>query len=104
MEKVIESELMKDFNIVALPDKTKEIKEKIAKWEAELKPIKDELNKILAFVPNIHPDDTPLGGEEANREEKKWGETKAMSARHLGSGPTRLLLKELQTPCVNIIF
>lgn len=31
-------------------------------------------DSILANVPNIFPDDTPLGGEEANKEVKKWGE------------------------------
>jgi seryl-tRNA synthetase len=31
---------------------------------------------MLAAVPNIFPDDTPLGDEEKNKEIKKWGETK----------------------------
>ena len=30
---------------------------------------------LLGAVPNVFPDDTPIGGEEANREERKWGDT-----------------------------
>ena len=30
---------------------------------------------ILLSIPNVFPEDTPLGGEEANREERKWGDT-----------------------------
>ena len=52
------------------------IKKKLKGLELELDPLEIEFNDLLASVPNIFPDDTPLGGEEANREEKKWGETK----------------------------
>ena len=43
--------------------------------EDKFRPVNEEFRKILAEVPNITPDDTPLGGEENNREEKKWGDT-----------------------------
>ena len=53
------------------------LKQKLKKLELELDPVETEFNELLASVPNVFPDDTPLGGEENNREEKKWGDTKA---------------------------
>lgn len=53
--------------------KGKELKEKIAKLEKELEPTIRQLDLLLQDIPNVIPDDTPLGGEEVNREEKKWG-------------------------------
>ncbi len=50
-------------------------KKKLKDLELELEPVEMEFNELLASVPNVFPDDTPLGGEEANREEKKWGDT-----------------------------
>lgn len=52
------------------------LKKKLKELELKLEPGETELNELLASVPNVFPDDTPLGGEENNREEKKWGETK----------------------------
>ncbi len=64
------------------PDETqvkkgRELKDKLADQEHQLGSIEKELNELLLNVPNVTPDDTPLGGEEANREEKKWGEAKS---------------------------
>jgi seryl-tRNA synthetase len=59
-------------------DKLKEgksLKETLAQIEAQLGPVNDEYDKLLREVPNITPDDTPLGGEENNAEIKKWGDT-----------------------------
>ena len=53
----------------------KEIKEQLAELVAKSKLLKDEYLNLMNSVPNIFPDDTPIGGEEANREEKKWGKT-----------------------------
>lgn len=53
----------------------KSLKQKLNELEAELDPIEKKYSDLLAAVPNITPDDTPLGGEEDSREEKKWGET-----------------------------
>jgi seryl-tRNA synthetase len=53
----------------------KQLKQHLANCEAKLKPIDDEYEKIIKDVPNVTPDDTPQGGEENNREEKKWGNT-----------------------------
>ncbi|HSW79013.1 MAG TPA: aminoacyl--tRNA ligase-related protein, partial [Candidatus Babeliales bacterium] len=54
----------------------KNLKEKLNKLEDQLRPIDGEFNKLLAEVPNVFPDDTPLGGEEDNVEIKTWGEAK----------------------------
>ncbi len=53
----------------------KRFKEQISQLEAELEPVMAEYDELLGAVPNIFPDDTPLGGEEANKPEKQWGET-----------------------------
>lgn len=52
----------------------RELKDKLADLEHKLSSIEQEYEDLLKQVPNITPDDTPEGGEENNREEKKWGE------------------------------
>lgn len=54
----------------------KSLKEKLATLERKFDPLELDFQKQLAAVPNTFPDDTPLGGEEANREDKTWGEAK----------------------------
>lgn len=56
-------------------EKGKQLKEKLSQLENRLGPINVEFDKLLREVPNLTPDDTPLGGEENNRQEKTWGET-----------------------------
>src|SRR3989339_806578 len=63
-------------NELATKQKGQGIKKRLKGLELELDPLEIEFNDLLALIPNIFPDDTPLGGEEANHEEKKWGETK----------------------------
>lgn len=53
----------------------KRIKADLAAAEERLSIVDAEYQDVLATVPNITPDDTPLGGEEANRAEKHWGKT-----------------------------
>lgn len=53
----------------------KKLKDSLAKLDDQLNPLNDEFDKLLREVPNVIPDDTPEGGEEANQEIKKWGET-----------------------------
>lgn len=53
----------------------KKLKDSLAQLEAQLGPVNEEYDKLLRSIPNVMPDDTPLGGEEANQEVKKWGET-----------------------------
>lgn len=55
-------------------EKGKHLKQHLTDCEARLKPIEEEFETQIKSVPNIFPDDTPLGGEEANQEVKKWGE------------------------------
>lgn len=52
----------------------RELKNKLADLEHKLSSIEKEFTELLKQVPNIIPDDTPEGGEENNREEKKSGE------------------------------
>ena len=54
--------------------KGKGLKTQLVSAEKELEPVEAEYQKLLRGIPNIFPDDTPLGGEEANREERKWGD------------------------------
>ena len=71
------------------------IKKRLKGLELELDPLEIEFNDLLALIPNIFPDDTPLGGEEANHEEKKWGETKVKEFEtidHLTWGEQRGLI------------
>lgn len=53
----------------------KRLKEEIQHLEESLSHTEQEYKERLAAVPNIFPDDTPLGGEESSREEKRWGNT-----------------------------
>ena len=57
-------------------EKGKTLKQRLHELEVELEPIEVDYQEHLKTVPNIFPDDTPLGGEEASREEKQWGDTK----------------------------
>lgn len=52
----------------------KQLKEDITRREADLATIEEKYNDLMQTVPNVIPDDTPEGGEEANRPEKHWGE------------------------------
>lgn len=61
----------------------KVVKDQLAKLEAELEPTDKEFNDLLLSVPNVVPEDTPEGGEEANEELKKWGEAKTSGLDHL---------------------
>lgn len=55
----------------------KKLKTELTTLEAELAKADSTFRELLESVPNIIPDDTPLGGEESNREESKWGDTKS---------------------------
>lgn len=59
----------------------KKLKDQLAKLEAE--PINEQFETLLKEIPNIFPDDTPLGGEADSKEEKKWGEAKEGAKDHL---------------------
>jgi seryl-tRNA synthetase len=57
--------------------KGRALKDELADLEHQLSSIELELDTLAQAVPNITPDDTPLGGEDANKVEKQWGETKS---------------------------
>lgn len=69
------------------------LKEEIAKTDAELEQTEQAYQELLQAVPNIIPDDTPEGGEEANRAEKTWGEPRQDEIKdHLSWGEERGLI------------
>lgn len=61
----------------ALIEEGKRLKTELATLEEEFTGIDTVYAELLAGVPNVTPDDTPLGGEEANRSEKQWGDVAA---------------------------
>jgi len=73
--------------------KGKDLKDRTAAAEAKLSPVNEAFTALLKEVPNIIPDDTPEGGEENNRLEKHWGETRQDDvADHLTWGEQRGLI------------
>lgn len=52
----------------------KKLREKVAKLEEVYTKKADEYHQVRMLVPNLHADDTPLGGEEANQPVKTRGE------------------------------
>ncbi len=55
-------------------EKGRKIREELRKLDPLLSEAEDHFVFMCKQVPNIIPDDTPEGGEESSREEKKWGE------------------------------
>jgi seryl-tRNA synthetase len=51
-----------------------DLKERVATGEAREKELAAELDEILAGIPNLPADDVPLGGEDANKEIRRWGD------------------------------
>jgi len=58
----------------ALIASMKEIKKEIEELDAPLKEIEQALQEILIAIPNIPHASVPIGGEEANRVVRSWGE------------------------------
>ncbi len=53
----------------------KTVKDQLQQLENSQESVEKEYQTLLKAVPNIYPDDTPIGDESTNREEKKWGDT-----------------------------
>jgi seryl-tRNA synthetase len=53
----------------------KKLKQTLSHLGSQLSAVNEEYDKLIREIPNITPDDTPQGGEEANQEIKKWGDT-----------------------------
>lgn len=71
----------------------KQLKDEIAGLEKDLNTIEEKYNDLLQTAPNMFPDDTPLGGEEANNPEKHWGEPRQDEVKdHLQWGEARDLI------------
>ena len=67
----------------------KDLKEKLAKLEAELSEKEQALESLIKQVPNIIFEDVPLGGEECSVEVKKWGENHKTGVDHLDYAVSR---------------
>lgn len=73
--------------------KGQQIKEQLGPKEEKLETLGAQRLELLKDVPNIFPEDTPLGGEEANKPQKHWGEPKKDKAvDHLTWGSRRGLI------------
>jgi len=73
--------------------KGQKIKDKLNPIWEKLEAVQTEFEAKLQEVPNVFPDDTPLGGEEANREIKTWGKAEPKDVQdHLAWGEQRGLI------------
>lgn len=71
----------------------KKLKEELAKLEAKQQTVEAEFSELWQTVPNVFPDDTPLGGEEANKPERHWGNASQETAvDHVTWGEQRQLI------------
>jgi seryl-tRNA synthetase len=70
-------------------ERGKNLKEKVAELDDELKPIETEYGALLRSVPNVAQDDVPIGGEEDSVEIKKVGEQHTGAQDHLDVAATR---------------
>jgi seryl-tRNA synthetase len=71
----------------------KDLKFKLSNLEHKYDAINKEYIVLLQTVPNVMPDDTPLGGEESNLPEKHWGEPRQDEVKdHLSWGEERDLI------------
>lgn len=59
------------------------IKNHLAEKEPELRSLQQQVDQLLASIPNIRFDDVPIGGEEDSIEIKTWGEKKSGATDHL---------------------
>ena len=78
-----------------LIDEGKRIKSDLVGVEEQLTAVETAYNELLWTVPNVTPDDTPLGGEGDNRPEKYWGSTEDKGFEvidHLTWGESRGLI------------
>ena len=56
-----------------IKDQVQEANKRIKEIEPGIKDILTELDRLLLVVPNICHNDSPIGGEEANKVVKEWG-------------------------------
>jgi seryl-tRNA synthetase len=57
----------------AFIEEGRKIRKAIEEIESSLGLVEKEYQELLSEIPNVTPDDTPLGGEEANAMVKQWG-------------------------------
>lgn len=68
---------------VALVEKGKKIKKKLATLEADLTLTNEEFFELFNQIPNLLQKDVPIGGEDKSVEVSKWGEQKTGAKDHL---------------------
>lgn len=78
--------LRAELNVKGKPDasqlkKLQTAKAELEPLEAKLRKAEDRLDALALSVPNLLAPETPEGGEDANREEKTWGEAKPSDAK-----------------------
>ncbi len=56
--------------------KLQKLKKEQDKLQSEFASLDEKYSELLSQVPNLLAENTPDGGEENNREERKWGKTK----------------------------
>jgi seryl-tRNA synthetase len=79
-------ELRSQLNVKGKPTpdqitKLQVVKAKLDPLENQLRKLETEYRDELYAVPNLLADGTPEGGEEANRQEKTWGEARKTEAQ-----------------------
>lgn len=73
--------------------KGRQLRDQLTEVEQKLGAVDVEYKNLIESIPNIIPDDTPEGGEQNNREEKRWGEPRQDEvADHLAWGEQRGLI------------
>ncbi len=69
------------------------LKEHLTECEGRLKKLEEVYDQLLKSVPNTFSDDTPLGGEKANKEIKTWGKAEKREVKdHLSWAQERGLI------------
>jgi seryl-tRNA synthetase len=69
------------------------LRDEIARIEELLRETNTSYEQLLKDIPNVTPEDTPLGGEADNVEVKKWGDAQAKDVKdHLTWGEERGLI------------
>ncbi|MDQ3331115.1 MAG: serine--tRNA ligase [Planctomycetota bacterium] len=61
----------------------KELREQISRAEADRKQAEDELRALQGTIPNLSHPDAPIGGEDASRTIRTWGEPKSFDFKPL---------------------
>jgi len=75
-------------------ENARKFKDKVSQLERHFnETLPGDYDELIRAIPNIFPDDTPLGGEENNKPVKSWGDAEAKDVKdHLSWGEERGLI------------